>query len=219
MLPVTISKGIASSNIVSYLLKGGFFLAVATGTYLILRSVIRKIRRNSITNNFGADTPQARAAQYAANFYTAIFPSGLEWLSDMFGDGTDTALVFSTAQQVHADNNMSEVVKAYRKLYNRDLIIDLQKDLGSSQFAKFNKLVNEGLSGIRMISNNLIAAKPTIVYDEMLKPIGIVRERTCFGGHVESLFQNQGKVLHGFEHKGKMRYVNAEDVNLYSNGH
>lgn len=214
MLPATISKGLASSNIMSYLLKGGFFIAIAGATFLLLRSVIRRIRRNSITNNFGADTPQARAAQYAANFYTAIFPSGLEWLSDMFGDGTDTALVFSTAQQVYADSNMSEVVKAYRKLYNRDLIIDLQKDLGSSEFAKFNKIMNEGLAGIRLVSNKLISNKPTVVYNESIQPLGVVKARTCFGGHVESIIENNGRVLHGFDYKGQMRFVNAEDVQL-----
>lgn len=217
MLPATITKGIVSSNIISYLLKGGFFIAIAGATFLLLRSVIRTVRRNSITNNFGDDTPEGRAARYASNLYQAMFPSGLEWFSDWIGDASDETLIFSTAQQIHADSSLADVVKAYRKLYQgRDLIIDLQKDLGSNDFAKFNRITNEGLSGIRLINNNIISKLPTVVYNEQIQPIGMVRPHTNFGGHVESILQNGGKVLHGFDYNGAMRYVNAEDVNLYS---
>lgn len=217
MLPATITKGIASSNIMSYLLKGGFFIAMATATFLLLRSVIRRVRRNSITNKFGSDTAQGRAAQYAANFYQGIFPSGIEWLSDFVGDGTDTNIIFGTAQEVYANSSMTEVVKAYRRLYNRDLIIDLQKDLSSTEFAKFNRIVNEGLGAIRVIENHIISARPTMVYTENMIPLGIVKGRTHFGGHMESIIENNGRVLHGFDYKGQMRFVNAEDVLLISN--
>lgn len=112
---------------------------------------------------------------------------------------------------------MTEVVKAYRRLYNRDLIIDLQKDLSSTEFAKFNRIVNEGLGAIRVIENHIISARPTMVYTENMIPLGIVKGRTHFGGHMESIIENNGRVLHGFDYKGQMRFVNAEDVLLISN--
>lgn len=217
MLPALVTKELANTNIIGWLLKGGFFLAIAGATFLLFRSVIRKVRRNSITNNFGADTPEGRAALYATNLYQALFPSGLEWFSDFLGDATDETLIFSTAHKIHEDSDISDVVKAYRKLYQgRDLIIDLQKDMGSTGFAKFNKIVNEGLSGIRL-NNSLVSSRPTVVYDEKNLPIGSVRPRTNFGLHLYSLAENNGRMLHGFDYEGQMRFVNAEDVQLVRN--
>ncbi len=214
----TVAKaGLAKGNFIEFLLKGGFILVMAGASYFILRSVVRRIRRNRVTNSFGNESPSGRAAQYAASFYSGIMVSGLEWLNDWVGDGTDTELIFSTARQVYEDQGvtLSDCVRQYRSLYNgRDLIIDLQKDLSASDFQKFNSIINEGLGSLPILENKLYSPTEAIVYNEQFQPIFITQPKTLFGWHVESIIQGNGTILHGFEYDGQTRYVNSQDVLL-----
>ncbi len=72
------------------------------------------------------------------------------------GPGTSEKELFAAAQLIQ---NWSEVTKAYRKLYNSNLIDDVKNDLSASDFNKFLNLYNFSK---RDESGNVVSQKNTV---------------------------------------------------------
>jgi hypothetical protein len=68
---------------------------------------------------------------------SAMNPSGASWM--MSFDTTNTKAVFDTAPQI---KKLDEVSTAYRKLYDNDLLKDLQNELNTTDYQKFLTMVS-----------------------------------------------------------------------------
>lgn len=211
MIPALVTAKIAKSNALAVASRFGIFTLIVVGAYLLVRKLVRSIQKNGYMSSFGTETAKGRSVQYATQLYSAMF-SGPEWLSDWFGDGTDEKAILATAQEIYNDRevNLSLVQTAYKSLYNRELVTDLQKDLDSKYFAKFRSIVNEGLAGLELPSM-LIVANPTLIYDKQLKALNQVAPNTRLGSSYETLLTADGS-YEVFYFNNHPRLVNTKDV-------
>ena len=212
MIPALIATKVAKSNALAVASRFGFFTLLVIGAYLLVRKLVKSIQKNGYMSSFGTDTSKGRAVQYATQLYSAMF-SGPEWLSDLFGDGTDEKAILSTAQEIYNDKEvtLATVQSAYKTLYSRELIMDLQKEMDSGYFAKFRKILNEGLAGLELPSM-LIVAKPTTVFDKNFKPLTQAMPNTMLGSSYETLLTADGS-FEVFYFNNQPRLVNTKDVN------
>ena len=123
------------------LLVGG--VAIGVGGFLLYklgRKIITNMQQRS-TENLADDSPEVRQAM---SLRSAMNPSGASWM--MSFDTTNTTALFDTAKQI---KNLDEVSSAYRKLYDDDLLQDVQKELSTSDYQKFLTMVssNPGKTG------------------------------------------------------------------------
>lgn len=123
------------------LLVGG--VAIGVGGFLLYklgRKLITGIQQRN-TENMADDSPEVRQAM---SLRSAMNPSGASWM--MSFDTTNTTALFDTARQI---KNLDEVSSAYRKLYDDDLLQDVQKELSASDYQKFLTMVssNPGKTG------------------------------------------------------------------------
>ena len=68
----------------------------------------------------------------AMALYSAMNPSGMEWMRKM--DGTNTEAVFTTANEI---TDLNKVMAAYKKLYDSSLLDDLRQELSPEDYNKF----------------------------------------------------------------------------------
>lgn len=106
---------------------GGFFL------YRVGKKVFTGIRKRN-TEAMADDSPEVRQAMA---FRSAMNPSGASWMRTF--DTTNVQAVLDTARQV---KNLDQVATAYRKLYNGELLKDLQKELSTQDYQKVLTLVS-----------------------------------------------------------------------------
>lgn len=216
MFPAIIaSKAVAKSNLVAHAMRFGIFAVLAIGSFLLIRKIVRRFQKNRYMSEFGKNNKSGRAVQYASQFYQAMI-SGHEWFNDWFGDGTDEKLIYSTAQEIHQDKDVSlpDVSQAYKRLYNRDLLIDLQKELDATQYKKFSEVMNSGLSGLSA-PMRLITSRSATIFNEQFQPLHMVPANVNLGHSYESIISNQG-TYHIFYYKGKARFVQDQTVKLYA---
>ena len=115
------------------LLVGG--VAVGVGGFLVYK-LVRKIitsaqKRN--TEKQANDSPEIRQAMMLRS---AMNPSGISWMKSF--DGTNTPAIFDTAKGIKSLDN---VIVSYRKLYDDDLLRDLQNELSTTDYQKFLTLL------------------------------------------------------------------------------
>jgi hypothetical protein len=160
----------------------------------------------------GTETPKGRAVQYATQLYSAMFSSH-EWLSDWFGDGTDEKAILSTAQEIYNDKDvtLATVQSAYKTLYARELVMDIQQEMDSSRFQKFQSILNKGMAGLELPSM-LIVATPTLIYDKSLKPVTEAQPNTRLGTSYETILTGNGS-YEVFYFNNQPRLVSTRDVN------
>jgi hypothetical protein len=106
---------------------GGFLL------YKLARKVITGIQQRN-TESLADDSPEVRQAMALRS---GMNPSGISWMKSF--DTTNTSIVFDTARQIR---KLDEVGNAYRKLYDDDLLRDLQNELSASDYQKFLTMVS-----------------------------------------------------------------------------
>lgn len=68
----------------------------------------------------------------AMTIYSAMNPSGMEWMRKM--DGTNTEAIFNTANEI---SDLNKVMAAYKKLYNSSMLDDLRQELSPEDYTKF----------------------------------------------------------------------------------
>ena len=131
------AKQVNKDNIFDHpkrLLVGG--VAIGIGGYLLYklgRNIITSIQQRN-TENLADDSPEVRQAMALRS---AMNPSGASWM--MSFDTTNTTALFDTAKQI---KNLDEVSSAYRKLYDDDLLQDVQKELSAADYQKFLTMVS-----------------------------------------------------------------------------
>ncbi len=105
---------------------GGFL------TYKLVRMIYTKTRKLS-ANKLADDDPNVRAAML---MNTAMNPSGVSWMRSF--DSTNEDAIFNIAKSI---TNLDAVIKAYRQLYDGDLMSDLQSELDTEDYQKFLSIV------------------------------------------------------------------------------
>tara|TARA_R110001592_G_scaffold43005_1_gene139508 strand:- start:30900 stop:31940 length:1041 start_codon:yes stop_codon:yes gene_type:complete len=115
-------------------------LMIAGGLYLGYR-VTRKAIKNMRSRNTSVLADQSPEVRQAMGLRSAMNPSGVSWL--MWSDGTNEDAIAQIASQI---TNLDAVATAYRNLYGKELIQDLQGELSTDKFNAF----------LQTISNNRI---------------------------------------------------------------
>ncbi len=115
-------------------------LMIAGGLYLGYR-VTSKAIKNMRSRNTSVLADQSPEVRQAMGLRSAMNPSGVSWL--MWSDGTNEDAIAQIASQI---TNLDAVATAYRNLYGKELIQDLQGELSTDKFNAF----------LQTISNNRI---------------------------------------------------------------
>ena len=105
---------------------GGFL------TYKLVRLIWSSIRSNA-TSRQADDDPNVRAAM---TIRVAMNPSGISWMSSF--DTTNNEAIFNTARTI---TDLDAVIKAYRKLYDSDMMTDLQSELSADEYQKLLNII------------------------------------------------------------------------------
>jgi hypothetical protein len=100
---------------------GGFLL------YKFGKKIITGIRERN-TASLADDSPVVRKAMALRS---AVNPSGIKWMRSF--DLTNVDAILETAKQI---TNLDEVANAYRKLYNAELLSELQSELNTGDYQK-----------------------------------------------------------------------------------
>ena len=98
-------------------------LMIAGGLYLGYR-VTSKAIKNMRSRNTSVLADQSPEVRQAMGLRSAMNPSGVSWL--MWSDGTNEDAIAQIASQI---TNLDAVATAYRNLYGKELIQDLQGEL------------------------------------------------------------------------------------------
>lgn len=216
MLPALAAKKIAQSKGLAlaghYAMTYGFFAIIALGAYWLIKKLVNTLQKNSYLNSFGTNSAKGRSVQYAQRMYSAMI-SGPEWWNDVFGDGTNYQQIYAIAHEINKDPDidLNAVSDAYKRLYNRDLAIDLNKELSSSEFSQFSKIVNQGLKGLEQ-PHMLITKQLTTVLDANMRPITKVRSGVRLGSSYETIITPAG-TFDVFYVNNQMRLVPNHSVN------
>ena len=100
---------------------GGIYL-----TYRLGKNIIASLNKSDAQNK-ADDSPEVRQAMALRS---AMNPSGISWM--MSFDTTNSGTVIDTAKTI---NNLDSVQKAYKNLYQNNLLDDLQSELSTSAVA------------------------------------------------------------------------------------
>jgi hypothetical protein len=100
--------------------------------------ISKKLKENRLKRNYqevekelGVNTPDGKAAGYAAVLFSA-----------MDGWGTNEDLIYSTIREMKSQGVLfAAVANAYRKLYGKNLLRDIQDELSSTEYMKFQKII------------------------------------------------------------------------------
>lgn len=106
---------------------GGAYLAFLMGKSLYERFLLQN------TMNLADNSPEVRQA---ISLRTAMNPIGIEWLKWM--DGTNNTIIDLVATEII---DLDKVLAAYRRMYQSELLIDLQGELSATEFRKFLETV------------------------------------------------------------------------------
>jgi hypothetical protein len=115
-------------SIAHKLLEYGVKAALVAGTVYGLSKIYQHYQKDQ-TEQQVEDKPEVAQAMA---LYSAMNPSGVEWMRRM--DGSDTTQVFNTAGQI---SDLKKVMDAYDKLYNSSLLDDLRQELSPEDYLKF----------------------------------------------------------------------------------
>jgi hypothetical protein len=127
---------------------GGFIL------YKLGRKIFTTIRERN-TAGMADDSPAVRQAMALRS---AVNPSGAKWMKSF--DFTNVSAIMETAKQI---TNLDDVITAYRKLYDAELLKDLQSDLGTSDYQKFLTIVSSNTKKTSGVVNKFAEKNQLVV--------------------------------------------------------
>lgn len=156
---IPISKDVKSKLIKGLLLAGGLYLG-----YRVSSKAIKNWRSRG-TASLADQSPEVRQAM---GLRSAINPSGVSWL--MWSDGTNENAIEQIASQI---SDLDSVATAYRNLYGKELIKQLQGELDSDRFNAFLVAVSNN-----RINNGANSSVPTGAYSSPQKLI--VAEKSVY---------------------------------------
>jgi hypothetical protein len=93
---------------------------------------ITKIVKNYQKSNTEHQVEKKPEVSQAMTIYSAMNPSGMDWMKKM--DGTNTEAILNTAQEI---TDLNKVQDAYKKLYNSSMLDDLRQELSPEDYTKF----------------------------------------------------------------------------------
>jgi hypothetical protein len=93
---------------------------------------ITKIVKNYQKSNTEHQVEKKPEVSQAMTIYSAMNPSGMDWMKKM--DGTNTEAILNTAQEI---TDLNKVQDAYKKLYNSSMMDDLRQELSPEDYTKF----------------------------------------------------------------------------------
>lgn len=111
-------------------------LLIAGGLYLGYR-VTSKTIKNMRSRNTSVLADQSPEVRQAMGLRSAMNPSGVSWL--MWSDGTNEDAITQISEQIQ---NLDAVATAYRNLYGKELVADLQGELSTERFNSFLQTVS-----------------------------------------------------------------------------
>ena len=140
------------------LIAGGIYL-----TYRVGKNLIAKVNKNNAQKNTD-DKPEVRQAM---SLRSSVNPSGYNWMKSF--DTTNVDTVMEIAKTI---TNLDKVQKAYKDLYQDNLLDDLQSDLSTSEYEAFLNIIasnankdtsNGGAPPVKYTKKNqLIVAKKDV---------------------------------------------------------
>lgn len=122
---------------------GAVTLTVGTVGYFLVRRMVQKARSNQSTKDLddinAKDPRDAYAVSFAQQIRAAFNPADLDntWFS-WLPDGTDEEALYRVAREMRSRNvEFSRVAKAYRNLYQSELVRDLTSELDTTELRTF----------------------------------------------------------------------------------
>lgn len=109
---------------------------------------ISKIVKNYQKNNTEHQVEKKPEVSQAMTIYSAMNPSGMDWMKKM--DGTNTETILNTAKEI---TDLNKVQDAYRKLYNSSMLDDLRQELSPEDYTKFLNTLKFSTKNINKGSN------------------------------------------------------------------
>ncbi len=113
---------------------GGAVLTIGVGLFIFqrrLKNAQEEVNRSEALKQFGVNTKEGKAIGYATNLYQATK-----------GWGTKEKLIFNTISQAKADDiSFVDLASAFNKLYAKDLLKVMQKELNSKEFVKLQAVI------------------------------------------------------------------------------
>lgn len=139
-----------NDNISHKLLDYGIKAILLGGAIYGIRQLYKHYQKSQ-TEQQVEDKPEVRQAM---GIYSAMNPSGMEWMRKM--DGTNTETIFNTAKEI---TDLNKVQGAYKKLYSSSMLDDLRQELSPEDYTKF-------LNTIKFNDKNISkpANKPKVEY-------------------------------------------------------
>ncbi|MFM1794407.1 MAG: hypothetical protein RL642_792, partial [Bacteroidota bacterium] len=109
----------------SVLIKGALIAGGIYLTYRVGKNLIAKVNKNNAQKNTD-DKPEVRQAM---SLRSSVNPSGYSWMKSF--DTTNVDTVMEIAKTI---TNLDKVQKAYKDLYQDNLLDDLQSDLSTGEY-------------------------------------------------------------------------------------
>jgi hypothetical protein len=116
----------------SVLIKGALIAGGIYLTYRVGKNLIAKVNKNNAQKNTD-DKPEVRQAM---SLRSSVNPSGYSWMKSF--DTTNVDTVMEIAKTI---TNLDKVQKAYKDLYQDNLLDDLQSDLSTSEYEAFLNII------------------------------------------------------------------------------
>ena len=116
----------------SVLIKGALIAGGIYLTYRVGKNLLAKVNKNNAQKN-ADDKPEIRQAM---SLRSAVNPSGYSWMKSF--DTTNVSTVMEIAKTIA---NLDKVQKAYKDLYQDNLLDDLQSDLSTSEYEAFLNII------------------------------------------------------------------------------
>lgn len=118
-----------TDQILNVLLAG----AVGLGSFLLIRKIVRDMKQRAQQKNaLTPGDPASDAIQLKMAF------DNDNWL----GWGTNEELIFRILESIPDSSFMRKVQKAYRNLYQTELVADMQSEMDTGEFAKALAIIN-----------------------------------------------------------------------------
>jgi hypothetical protein len=147
----------------SKLLNGAVVIGGIYLTYRLGKNIISSLNKSDAQNK-ADDSPEVRQAMALRS---AMNPSGISWMMSI--DTTNTSSVMDTAKTI---TNLDSVQKAYKNLYQDNLLDDLQSELSTSDYQKLLTIVSSnskketsggGSAAVQFAKpNQLVVAKKSV---------------------------------------------------------
>lgn len=116
----------------SVLIKGALIAGGIYLTYRVGKNLVAKVNKNNAQKNTD-DKPEVRQAM---SLRSSVNPSGYSWMKSF--DTTNVSTVMEIAKTI---TNLDKVQKAYKDLYQDNLLDDLQSDLSTSEYEAFLNII------------------------------------------------------------------------------